>query len=625
MKERCVKALSEVGASEAFCNFFADLLQCEFDMNTTLQRVLYALREEKVAGPDTEKVLKSIQELMRSFNKWKGEVDQLTERGRSIPALQLDQDKLSQSKVLKALCSLETGQVHVKEGDEIIVTDASQPNRLKVRTSSGQEGYVPALCCILPAPDRNPKTAGERLRVQLLVNWRESAKKVRAIVFHCLNASSNLTNDLKTQNGSTVATERVARRFNRMWEQIQKAGPHCDLNKLHQGLYSLERELTTWNNNGTDLGKMIDAVATLDKCVLCYQMFRKQYLLYRKKMEESVARPIHVVDRLSAFRNEHRNKNYKYYEMKTTLENVEVKEEILYITPDTESWASSSMMSERSDYGSRKESVETDQITSTEREEKKKFVIRAVVDPQTGHELSLRDAIVKGIVDQENGLYVNKATGEKVSIPEAMNQGQIKVEYVSTRRTEEKVKAVGLITIKTMKERPYKITKVIDGRTGERIDLEEAKIRGVVDIENDIYNVHYSGEELSIDMAIDGGWILVEYEDNSTEPQWEIKTFAISAVVDQRLKKKVPFYDAVRRGLIEKDTGNYVNNVTRERIYVTEAIRLGFLKAKQVDDASGLDIDAENKVVVERMEKIKKSILKPVAVINAFRAAAKAQ
>lgn len=361
----------------------------------------------------------------------------------------------------------------------------------------------------------------------------------------------------------------------------------------------------------------------MDKAVLCYQMFRKQYMMYRKSMEQRASRPIHVVDRLKSLRPEgNKSKNYKYYELKTTVENMETKEEITYIIPDTESWASTSVTSERSDYGSRKECVETDQITSTEREEKKRFVIRAVLDPRDDKELSLQDAIAKGIVDQDHGLYVNPTTGETVSIPEAMNNGQIKVEFVSTKRSEEKIRAVGLITIKTMKdERPYQIDKVIDGRTGEKVDVEEAKARGILDMENDRYVIGFNNEELSVDMAIDGGWILVEYEDDS-EPTWEVKTYAVSAVVDQRLKKKVPFYDAVKRGLIEKDTGNYVNNATGERIYVAEAIKRGFLKARVVTDTSGLDIDAENKVVVERMDMIKKSVLKPVAVLNAFRKAA---
>jgi len=53
-----------------------------------------------------------------------------------------------------------------------------------------------------------------------------------------------------------------------------------------------------------------------------------------------------------------------------------------------------------------------------------------------------------------------------------------------------------------------------------------------------------------------------------------------------------------------------------------EAIQRGFLKAKVIEDATGLDIDAENRMVIERMEKIRKNILKPIGIINAFKKAA---
>ena len=84
-------------------------------------------------------------------------------------------------------------------------------------------------------------------------------------------------------------------------------------------------------------------------------------------------------------------------------------------------------------------------------------------------------------------------------------------------------------------------------------------------------------------------------------------------------KKKIPFQDAVKLGLIEKDTGNYVNNVTGEKVYVAEAIKKGFLKAKEIEDASGLEIDAENRMVIDRVAMIKKNVLKSVGIIGAFR------
>lgn len=228
------------------------------------------------------------------------------------------------------------------------------------------------------------------------------------------------------------------------------------------------------------------------------------------------------------------------------------------------------------------------------------------------------------MVDQSRGMYVNPDTGEGFSIPEAMNTGLIKVEYTSATRTEEKTKAVGLITIRTkIDNREYTITGAYDAGNGEKVTYEEALHRGVISEDSTSFYNTSNGQDLSLDDAVELGWVLVEYDPHAEQPTYETKTYAVNAVVDQRLKKKVPFFEAVRRGLIEKDTGNYVNNTTGERIYVVEAIKRGFLKAKVVDDPSSLDIDANNKLVVDRMDMIRKNVLKGMGVINAFRKASK--
>lgn len=53
------------------------------------------------------------------------------------------------------------------------------------------------------------------------------------------------------------------------------------------------------------------------------------------------------------------------------------------------------------------------------------------------------------------------------------------------------------------------------------------------------------------------------------------KTYSVHAVVDQKEKTKLPFHDAVERGLIDPDTGGYVNNVTGEKLTAEEAIERG--------------------------------------------------
>jgi len=82
----------------------------------------------------------------------------------------------------------------------------------------------------------------------------------------------------------------------------------------------------------------------------------------------------------------------------------------------------------------------------------------------------------------------------------------------------------------------------------------------------------------------------------------------------------VPFPEAVSRGLIDRETGCYVNNATGERVFAAEAIRRGLFKAVLVTDPSSLsNIDASNRVVVDRIERRRKNVLTNVKAISAFR------
>ena len=60
----------------------------------------------------------------------------------------------------------------------------------------------------------------------------------------------------------------------------------------------------------------------------------------------------------------------------------------------------------------------------------------------------------------------------------------------------------------------------------------------------------------------------------------------------------------------------------KEHIYVGDAIRRGFIKATVVKDPSSLDIDPENKMVVEKVQTIKNKLLNPMRALAAMKKAA---
>lgn len=259
--------------------------------------------------------------------------------------------------------------------------------------------------------------------------------------------------------------------------------------------------------------------------------------------------------------------------------------------------------------GSWRQEIATEQLTSTSQEEKKRYIIKSVKDPRSGASISLKDAIELGIMNMKQGLYVNPDTKETKAIAVALAEDHIQVDYVTKTRSTPRTEALGLITIRDrIESRKYTITAVIDATTAERVDLSEAKRRGIVDENATSFIINTSGETIGMDDAVETGWVLVEYESDEgpvEESEVRSRTYAIRAVVDQRLKKRVPFVEAVQRKLVDRDSGNYYNNLTGETVHVLEAIRRGFLKAKLIDDPTKLDIDPHNKMVVHSINKMR--------------------
>ena len=70
------------------------------------------------------------------------------------------------------------------------------------------------------------------------------------------------------------------------------------------------------------------------------------------------------------------------------------------------------------------------EFTSQTIRETARFVIRSVIDPCTGAEVSIYQAVSEGVISQSEGVYRNPLTGDSMPIQEAMSSGRIIVEYI---------------------------------------------------------------------------------------------------------------------------------------------------------------------------------------------------
>lgn len=198
------------------------------------------------------------------------------------------------------------------------------------------------------------------------------------------------------------------------------------------------------------------------------------------------------------------------------------------------------------------------------------------------------------------------------------------VTFSSTKRGKEKTSSVGIIRVKTTRQpvKPHTILSAKNTASGADVTVQEAVRLGILDDRQQTYTDKRTGKRSTVVDAIEAGLVKAEYTGDVPEPETVVKIYAVRAVVDRRQKKTVTFHEAVRRGIIDRDSGAFRDTLTGDQMYVGDAIMRGFLKARIIEDDSGLNIDPENKMVIEKTETIRKRLLKPLSVISAFKMAA---
>ncbi|XP_064638980.1 uncharacterized protein LOC135494697 isoform X2 [Lineus longissimus] len=319
----------------------------------------------------------------------------------------------------------------------------------------------------------------------------------------------------------------------------------------------------------------------------------------------------------------------RFWEVTYITKEIQRVEEVTYI-PESPMTPSSAGSVEYSDFsfGEQSETAESEQITNQSGEERRRFFIEGVIDPRNGEVISMKDACQYGILDQGNGEYVDISTGERCPIPEAMNDGRIVVTFQTATKKEDRAHSLGLVTIRhkhPTKSKKYHVSCVVHPVTGKMLQKDEALAQHILDETCSIYKNPKSGNEMLISEAVNRKLVFADVDAESgdeedEEPQETSKSYIINAVVDRRLKRRISFKQATLIGLIDRASGAYNDNVTGEKMYVGEAIKRGFLKAKEIDNPKSMDIDPDNHVVIEKVEHIRQKLLRPIKVIRAFQA-----
>jgi len=110
----------------------------------------------------------------------------------------------------------------------------------------------------------------------------------------------------------------------------------------------------------------------------------------------------------------------------------------------------------------------------------------------------------------ETAAAADVAADSGVSISDAINQGDIVVEYSTTRRSLPITDIINIITVRRrVIDNAYTITGAVDARTAERVDCTEAVARRILDFtdsEGEFVDTR-TGTRLSLHDAVEYGWV----------------------------------------------------------------------------------------------------------------------
>ena len=239
------------------------------------------------------------------------------------------------------------------------------------------------------------------------------------------------------------------------------------------------------------------------------------------------------------------------------------------------------------------------------------YTLTGIVDPANGQEISVAEALQKGILNQEKGEYHNLSTGEIVSLGDAIDQGLVLIEHGSQAAEEkpqqfERAESICIddsqdeeeeVTVEDVTEetKTFQITGVKDPVSGEIVPYQEALQVGMIDEQNGVYVNASTGDTMPINEALNQGLIIGELISKTQEHnifhsvmevgQKEPAQVPLASVLNPITGLEIGVMQAVKLGLLTDDRKSYYHPVENRKIPIDEAIKRGFVNPSSYDVA----------------------------------------
>ncbi|GFO22788.1 microtubule-actin cross-linking factor 1, isoforms 1/2/3/5-like [Plakobranchus ocellatus] len=365
------------------------------------------------------------EDVLAAYLQWQTKVDYLFDKAKQVVPVPLRMKALKEKRPVIALSDYTDKHITFIEGETLVLLDNSDPKKWKVQNDTGEVGYVPAVVVLIPAPSGEAIDAAIRLRLQLLALWTSSIKRLGYQMIAFMQLVFRDWSETEVQLLQAMSPEDKGELL-RILEYIEATllehwTGYGDFDELQERLTRLRMileevpkqnaALTDKDNNNLPKSVVVQ-VRSLEDLLNKYRDFWAFWETF-KAVVEMLRNPrfLLVCDKWEQLRFVTSAHFVKFWDTELDL----VKEDLtkneasllMYETP------SEDMVSSEVTIEEEKEETTTDTVTSDLTEEQHTFIIKGVLDPRDNQtKLSLQEAIMLGVVDQNENTYVNPVTGE---------------------------------------------------------------------------------------------------------------------------------------------------------------------------------------------------------------------
>ena len=208
---------------------------------------------------------------------------------------------------------------------------------------------------------------------------------------------------------------------------------------------------------------------------------------------------------------------------------------------------------------------------------RKAFTVKSVLDPRTRESMSVTEAVSKGILDQSMCKYLDNRSGQTMPLRDAAKKGLVIMEEIRE----------GPVVTDVVQE-SLTVTAIVDRTTGKDVPLEKAVKKGMFDPDRGLVHDKLSGKMISLDDAVKQGLAKVEVSDGITSEEI-IRGIIVEKVKDPLTGRDIQVTEAKRRGILNSESGYYVDHRTNTTMTIEDAMQNELIKGRRSIDYGKAD------------------------------------